>query len=234
MSILTAAPVPCSEYLWASPGVSRVEQGNLAVVKDIVSRYNVDGIHMDRVRYPGTQYSTDPESLAAWQPLSKTITFQDWQRNNLSNWVTRIYTEVKAIKPWVKLSAAVWFTYKKTAAITFPTSQGYYDYFQDSHGWLSIGSIDAIAPMIYGTTFNSDITKWEALANDHVAVQGNRQVWLGIGGANTPFSTINDRIAYARSIGAKGVALWSAGALEENSYWDDFAAGPFVTVAAVP
>jgi uncharacterized lipoprotein YddW (UPF0748 family) len=234
MSILTSAPVPCNEYLWSSPGVQRVNDQNLAVIKDIVSRYDVDGIHMDRVRYPGPQFSTDPESLAAWNPLSPTLPFADWQRNHLSEWIARIYREVKAIKPHVRLSAAVWFTYKKTPAITFPTSQGYYDYYQDSHRWLAEGSLDAIAPMIYGATFNSDVSKWQVLASDHVSVQGNRQVWLGVGGAITPFSGIVDRIAYARSIGAKGVALWSAGALEANQYWDDLVSGPFRDIAAVP
>jgi uncharacterized lipoprotein YddW (UPF0748 family) len=234
MSVLTSAAVPCNEYLWSSPGVDRVNQQNLNVVKDIVTRYDVDGVHMDRVRYPGSQFSTDPETLAAWQPVSKTVSFQDWERNNLSNWVMRVYTEVKAIKPTVKLSAAVWFTYKKTSAITFATSQGYSDYFQDSHRWITDGSMDAIAPMIYGTTFNGNLTYWKQLADDHVAVQGARQVWLGIGGAITPFSGITDRIAYARQIGAKGVALWSAGALETNNYWSALAAGPFKDVAAVP
>jgi uncharacterized lipoprotein YddW (UPF0748 family)/N-acetylmuramoyl-L-alanine amidase len=234
MSVLTSASVPCNEYLWSSPGVNRVNQENLNVVKDIVTRYDVDGVHMDRVRYPGSQYSTDPETLAAWQPVSKTISFQDWERNILSNWVMRVYTEVKAIKPSVKLSAAVWFTYKKTTAITFATSQGYSDYFQDSHRWITEGSLDAIAPMIYGTTFNNNLTYWQQLADDHVAVQGARQVWLGIGGAITPFSGITDRIAYARQIGARGVALWSAGALETNNYWGALAAGPFKDVAIAP
>ncbi|MCL5998775.1 MAG: family 10 glycosylhydrolase [Chloroflexi bacterium] len=237
MSVLSSATVPCSEYLWSSPGVQRVNEQNLAVIKDIVTRYDVDGIHMDRVRYPGAQFSVDPESQAAYtaaRAVSPTLMYGDWQRNHLSEWMMRIYTETKAIKSWVKLSATVWFTYKKTAAITFPTSQGYYDYYQDSHRWITQGSLDAIAPMIYGATFNGDIAKWKALADDHVAVQGSRQVWLGIGGAITSFADINTRIEYARSIGAKGIALWSAGAIETNQYWDDLLSGPFKDVAVMP
>lgn len=227
MSVLTTAPVPCSEYLWSSPGVERVNAHHLAVIKDIVTRYDVDGVHLDRVRYPGRQFSTDPDSLAAWSPLSQTVNYGDWQRDNLTRWIGRIYTEVKAIKPQVALSAAVWFTYKRTPAMTFPTSQGYFDYYQDSHRWLTEGALDAIAPMIYGATFNADVAKWKVLADDHVAAQAGRQVWLGIGGAITPFDGIAERIAYARSIGARGVALWSAGALETNQYWDDLRSGPF-------
>jgi uncharacterized lipoprotein YddW (UPF0748 family) len=232
MSVLTTSTVPCNEYLWSSPGVSRVNEHNLAVIKDIVARYDVDGVHFDRARYPGRQFSTDPETLSAWGAVSPTVSLGDWQRDNLSRWMTRAYTEVKAVKPRVAVSAAVWFTYQKTPAITFPTTQGYSDYYQDSHRWLADGALDAMAPMIYGATFNSDLTKWKVLADDHVAVQAARQVWLGIGGVIAPFQAIADRIAYARSIGARGVAVWSAGALDANQYWDDLKAGPFAEPAA--
>lgn len=227
MGSTSTSAAPCAEYIWASAGVERVHQQNLAVIRDIVTRYAVDGIHLDRVRYPGAQYSHDPETYAAWQAAIPPVTLADWQRDHLTEWVARYRAEIKAIRPQVTFSAAVWFTYKKTAAITFPTSQGYSDYYQDSHRWLTEGDMDAIAPMIYGATFNSDITKWQVLADDHVSVQGSRQVWLGIGADQADFQQVADRIAYARQIGARGVAVWSAGALDSRGYWDDLKAGPF-------
>jgi uncharacterized lipoprotein YddW (UPF0748 family) len=233
MSESSSGPSPCSEYLWSSPGVDRVNEHNLAVIRDIVARYPVDGVHLDRARYPGRQYSVDPETMAKLGAATPPVSLADWQRDNLSHWMTRFYTEAKRINPTVTMSAAVWFTYKKTPAITFPTTQGYSDYYQDSHRWLREGALDAMAPMIYGATFNSDFTKWQVLADDHVAVQQNRQVWLGIGSAITPFEGIEQRIIYARRIGAAGIAIWSAGAVEANGYWDDFRAGPF-RVDAVP
>lgn len=217
------SPVPCSEYIWSSPGVDRVHQQNLAVIRDIVTRYAVDGIHLDRVRYPGRQYSHDPETYSAWHATVPPVSFEDWQRDHLSQWMAQYQAGIKAIRPRVILSAAVWFTYKKTAAMSFPTSQGYYDYYQDSHRWLMEGSVDALAPMIYGTTFDGDIAKWKVLADDHIAVQGGRQVWLGIGGDQADFNQIAERIAYARKIGARGVALYSAGSLDTRGYWDDLA-----------
>ncbi len=238
MSVLSSGvPVPCSEYLWASPGVARVNEHNLAVIKDIVTRYEVDGIHFDRARYPGRQYSSDPESRAAYSAaltLSPTLSYADWQRDTLTRWMMRIYTEVKAIKPQVNVSAAVWFTYRKTPTIPFPTTEGFADYYQDSHRWLNEGALDGMAPMIYGSTFNSDFEKWRILADDHVSAQGSRQVWLGIGAAITSTAEINNRIAYARSIGAKGVAIWSAGAMDSNQHWDAFAEGPFHQPALPP
>jgi uncharacterized lipoprotein YddW (UPF0748 family) len=217
------SPVPCSEYLWSSPGVDAVHQQNLAVIRDIVTRYSVDGIHLDRVRYPGKQYSHDPETYAAWHSVVPPVTFENWQRDHLSQWMARYRAEIKAIRPQVIFSAAVWFTYKKTSAITFPTSQGYFDYYQDSRLWLTKGTVDAIAPMIYGPTFDADIAKWRVLADDHVAAQGGQQVWVGIGGDQANFNQIAERIAYARKIGAAGVALYSAGPLDARGYWDELA-----------
>ena len=234
MSDSASGPVPCNEYLWSSPGVDRVNEHNLAVIRDIVARYPVDGVHLDRARYPGRQYSVDPETMAKMGVATPPISLADWQRDNLSQWMARFYAEAKRVNPTVTMSAAVWFTYKKTPAITFATTQGYLDYFQDSHRWLREGTLDAMAPMIYGATFNSDFSKWQVLADDHVAVQGNRQVWLGIGAAITPFEGIEQRIAYARRIGAAGIAIWSAGAMDANNYWDDLRAGPFKFDAVPP
>lgn len=220
-------PVPCQQYIWSSPGVLRVHEHHLAVVRDIVRRYPVDGVHFDRVRYPGRQFSADPETLRRWAAADPPLAQADWQRNVISSWVAAARDQVKALRPAATVSAAVWFTYKKTAAMNFPTSQGYYDYYQDSHRWLREGFVDALVPMIYGDPFNEDIYKWQVLAEDHMTVQGHRQVWLGIGAAIFPFERVVDRIAYARDLGARGVAVWSAGAMENYDYWDAFALGPF-------
>lgn len=226
--------VPCEEYIWASPGVLRVHEHTLAVVRDITRRYPVDGVHFDRIRYPGRQFSADPETLLRWKAADPPLKQADWQRAAISAWVAAACAEVKALRPSAAVSAAVWFTYKKTAAMTFATSQGYHDYFQDSHRWLQEGWVDALVPMIYGTTFNKDVVKWQVLAEDHVARQGDRQIWLGIGAALVPFEQIVDRIAHARAIGARGVALWSASTVDEYDYWDAFAYGPFWEPAQPP
>lgn len=67
MGEASTAAVPCQEYTWASPGSLRVHEHTLAVVSDIARRYPVDGVHFDRIRYPGRQFSADPATLARWQ-----------------------------------------------------------------------------------------------------------------------------------------------------------------------
>jgi uncharacterized lipoprotein YddW (UPF0748 family) len=234
MSESTGGEVSCHEYVWGSPGVERINAHNLAVIQDIVTRYAVDGIHLDRVRYPGRQYSHDPETLAAWQACNPPMSREDWQRSQISAWVAQVRGLMRAIRPAARLSAAVWFTYRKTPAMNFPTSQGYHDYFQDSHRWLVEGSLDALVPMIYGPTFDGDIRKWRACADSHAGLTGQGQVWLGVGGSVAPFEGIMDRIDYARGIGTQGVAVYSAGGLEQRGYWERLKTGPFRQLAIVP
>lgn len=227
-------PVPCQEYIWSSPGVARVHEQSLAVVRDIVRRYPVDGVHFDRIRYPGRRFSFDAETQSRMNVALSPLAQADWQRHVITVWVAAASAAVKAIRPAATVSAAVWFTYKKTAAMTFSTSQGYHDYYQDSHRWLHEGMLDAMAPMIYGATFNENILHWQVLADDHLTVQGGRQVWLGIGAAIPSFDEIADRIVYARLIGARGIAVWSASAVEANQYWNALRAGPFREPALPP
>ncbi len=54
-----------SNYLWSNPGHLAVQDHIAAVGYDIVSRYYVDGLHLDYVRYPGWEYSRDPLTLEA-------------------------------------------------------------------------------------------------------------------------------------------------------------------------
>ena len=59
------------------------------MIRDIVTRYAVDGIHLDRVRYPGRQYSHDPETYAAWHAAKPPASLENWQRDHLSEWIAR-------------------------------------------------------------------------------------------------------------------------------------------------
>ncbi len=137
------------------------------------------------------------------------------------------------------LSAAVWATYRDKWGWGY--SQGYSDYYQDSRAWVQNGYIDALAPMIYSYRPPAEnpfpLDRWRILAADHQANRGDRFVIPGIGAIGPGLLTFDDvvqRIEAARDLGTAGHALYSYGALQANSYFDDFAAGPYAVPAAVP
>jgi uncharacterized lipoprotein YddW (UPF0748 family) len=220
-------------YLWASPGVDQVQAYIAAVVRDIVTRYPVDGVHLDLVRYAGLMYSYDPDSNAAVGDV-RTPARDQWQRDRVTALVQQVSTETHALRPEALVSAAVWPYYKNDLGLQ--TSSGYHDYFQDSKGWLAAGAVEAIAPMLYGSgsSIPDDLGNWRILTEDFMATGADGQVYPGIAGYYDNFSAIAQRIAIARELGALGHALFSYAALDSRGYWDDLAAGPYRLPAIVP
>ncbi len=233
-------------YLWPTPALDDIDDRVVEVAADLVTRYDIDGIHLDLVRYPGRDYSYDTftnDALAA-----SGLPRDEWQRQRVSRLVSRVYSEAILTRPGVQLSAAVWPVYKDHWELGF--SQGYSDYYQDSQGWMKSGVIDAIMPMIYpGDVFETPdrYTAWQfaVLTTDFLNNDGGRHVFPGISAQYDNFDDIAQRIAIARDLGAPGHAIFSAGLVTGNytcgertpchdPYWDDFAAGPYAREARVP
>ncbi len=57
----------CGDYLWATPALSLTRDHIAAVAADIVSRYNVDGLHLDYIRYPGNEWGYNEVALKRFQ-----------------------------------------------------------------------------------------------------------------------------------------------------------------------
>lgn len=220
-------------YLWASPAVPQVQDAVAAVVRDLITRYPLDGLHLDNVRYPGPGYSFDPFTMAAYaaDPLSTTLPLEVWrpdfQRAQVTRLVTRLAQDAHALRPQLRISAAVWPVYIDRWG--WGASSGYADYYQDSQGWLQRGVVDGLMPMLYSALLVSDRDKWALSAQDYLQNRGSGWVWPGIavttsGGTCVPFEEVQARMALARDYGAQGVAIFSAGEIARCVYWDDFTA----------
>jgi uncharacterized lipoprotein YddW (UPF0748 family) len=227
----------CGDYLYATPASTVFRNHFKAVVADIVNRYDIDGIHLDRVRYTGRSTSCDPVSEAAFGGpcfSSGGGLYEDWQRQQINTLVREVYQEI--IVPAERdiwLSAAVWHTYRDYWGWGY--SQGYRDYYQDSQAWVKGGYIDAIAPMIYSSNPNTfPLDRWSTLVADFQANRGDRYIIAGIGSDQQPFQEIANRIAVGRSLGTAGHALFSYTALAAHGYFDDLKNGPYAMPAAVP
>ncbi len=221
----------CGDYLWATPALSLTRAHVAAVAADLAARYDIDGIHLDLVRYPGSSYSHDPFTRQAYTDalaISPTLAFAQWQpgfqRAQIDDLVSRVYSAVTAVKPEAWVSAAVWPNY----------TSGYNSYFQDSKGWLVAGIIDANMPMLYSSDIVTDLAAWTARMQGFVADSYGRYVIPGIHADYANFDDIAARIDAARAAGAPGVTIFSYGALNARGYFDDLGAGPFGSPAEVP
>jgi uncharacterized lipoprotein YddW (UPF0748 family) len=241
MQWTSSGSVPCIEYYRATPASLFVDNHLLAVARDLVQRYNVDGIHLDHIRYAELNTSCDPVSAARYGPCFSG-NYADWQRAQVNGTVDKFYQEIVPLKPSLWLSAAVWPIYKQSdVGWNYPgVKEGYHTYYQDSKAWVQGGYIDSISPMIYPGSFNCPddsfwtLERWQTLTANFQTGSGGRHIIPGIGTGYCTFDEIEARINAARTIGTAGHALFAYGSLHSQGYFERLRNGPYAQPAAPP
>lgn len=216
-------------YIFSSPGNAQVREWVAQVARDIASNYDVDGIHLDYVRYPGSGFSHDDASEAAWQ--GSTSSWADWERQQVVEAVRGVYGAVH-----VPVTAAVWGIYiNKWESTWGSTSEGYSDYYQDAGAFLSEGVLDANIPMIYWgvTDTPGERLDFATLALDHVSRAHGRHVYTGID-ASLGEEEVLKCIDAARSAGAQGVVLFDYSTARGDGWMEDLRTSAFAEPARVP
>ncbi len=240
----TAGRAIDGEYYWFSPANLAYRAHLIAAADELLGRYAVDGLHLDRIRYPGSWASYDPESEAAWAALpAPKPARDDWQRDNVTAAVAGIYAAMKTRRPAAVLSASVWGIYKRLPGCS--TSEGYPQYFQDSIGWMKAGKIDAIVPMIYWD-IGTGCTDWSKLLDGFLAGAAGRPVIAGMHALDMSEvrpARLTARVDYARRVGAAGTSVFASTYLDQppsgSTSGDSWAVlrgtgGVFSADAAVP
>jgi len=237
-----------TSYLWASPGHEAVVEHIVQVCEDIVVNYDVDGLHLDLVRYAGPEYSHDPVSKARFageKAINPELTWEEWQRSQVTSLVRSVY-EAISFNPDLMLTTAVWPIYRDYW--DWITNDSYDGYYQDSQGWMGEELVDGIAPMLYanllslaGEEPDDYALRFDTLIRDFVAVDNGRFALAGIYAGTSPslahyddFSDITQSISLAREAGAAGQAIFSYRLINERDYWDDFRSGPYSWPSDVP
>lgn len=211
------------EGVYVSPAHPGVREHIYSIWMDILGRYEIDGLHFDYVRFasPDFDYSrTSLERFRAWleprltapdrrvldaalktDPLAAAATyheqFADFQREQVTSLVERIYHGVKKRRPRLTVSAAVFANDENAHARRF----------QDWRRWLSMGVLDIACPMAYTTdtdTFRKQIEVAVAAAKTT-----GRRVWAGIGAYRISADSAIEKINAARAVGADGIILFS-------------------------
>ncbi len=126
------------------------------IVGDIVTRYDVDGIHFDDYFYPYKEAGETLNDYNEYASNSRGFTnIEDWRRDNVSRLIQSVSTRIRKIKPWVKFGVSpfgVWRNKDKDPVRGSDTRAGitcYDDLFADVLLWLEKDWIDYIAPQLY-------------------------------------------------------------------------------------
>lgn len=129
------------------------------ICAEVTRRYDIDGIHLDYIRYPETWKLRIPRQQA---------------RQNITNIVRKINRSVKSLKPWVKLSCS---PIGKSGDLSRYKSGGWNAYnavCQDAQGWLRDGLMDQLYPMMYfrGNNFFPFALDWQERSYGRTIVAG--------------------------------------------------------------
>jgi uncharacterized lipoprotein YddW (UPF0748 family) len=219
------------------------------VFVEVATKYDIDGVHFDYIRYPNQGYDFSAHALAAFKvemdaqigvaqqaSLSKADRLayvhafpNEWsafRREQVTNLVSEITTAVRTVKPWLVVSAAVYAN-----RMDATSAKG-----QDWPDWLKKGLIDAVVPMAYGA--DTSTVAQQVLDAENIAHSSGRVCWAGIGSYHiTPDST-DAKIEIARELGAQGVALFSYGGITQDgstlNYLARLASGQFARQSVFP
>lgn len=124
------------------------------VVDDIVTRYDVDAIHIDDYFYPypaaGNPFNADAASYAKF---GKGMNRNDWRRKNVDLLIEQLYTTIKDNKPWVRFGISpfgIWRNKKNDPRGSESSGlQNYDDLYADVLLWADKGWVDYVVPQLY-------------------------------------------------------------------------------------
>ena len=110
------------------------------VARDIASRYEIDGLHLDYVRFLEGDWSYDRETLRLFgrNPSRYPRSWAAFKRSSVTQVIESIRRALHGVRPGAILSAAV-----------YPSSESRRKVHQDVAGWVKRGLVEWVFPMSY-------------------------------------------------------------------------------------
>ena len=201
------------------------------VVSDIVSRYDVDAIHMDDYFYPYPIKGKDFPDDASFARFGGGFSNKgDWRRSNVNVLIKKLHETIREIKPWVKFGVSPFGIYRNESSDPLGSKtkglQNYDDLYADVLLWAREGWIDYNIPQIYWH-IGHPVADYETLVKWWARNTENRPLFIGQSVMNTvqnadpknpSINQLPRKMALQRAyqtIG--GSSQWPASAVVENA-----------------
>lgn len=238
-SVTRKQPSICKLYKgtwYLDPGNPQTDNYLASIVREIVSHYDIDGIHLDYIRYP--ERASDFPDQSTYRKYGKKESLQQWRRNNITRIVQRIYTETKSLKPWVKVSSSPVGKYNDTKRYPSRGWNAYEVVYQDALQWLKEGIHDALFPMMYfqGNHFYPFALDWQENKNGRWIVPGLGIYFLHPKEQNWQLDEVVRQISFLRNIKLDGQAYFRNRFLVDNTkgVFDELKEHFYTQPAAIP
>ncbi len=177
------------------------------ICAEVTQRYDIDGIHLDYIRYPetwpkGSTQATKRRGRRRTTTAAKTTTARE-KRDNITDIVRKIQQAVKSQKPWVKLSCSPIGKYGDLSRYRSGGWNAYNAVHQDAQGWLRNGLMDQLYPMMYfrDNNFFPFALDWQERAYGRTIVSGLGIYFLATKEGNWPLRDVTREMHFLRHNG---------------------------------
>ena len=223
--------VTYGDQLYFDPALPESRRHICMVVSDIVSRYDVDAIHMDDYFYPYPIKGKDFPDDASFARFGGGFSNKgDWRRSNVNVLIKKLHETIREIKPWVKFGVSPFGIYRNDSSDPLGSKtkglQNYDDLYADVLLWAREGWIDYNIPQIYWH-IGHPVADYETLVKWWARNTENRPLFIGQSVMNTvqnadpknpSINQLPRKMALQRAYQTIGGSCqWPASAVVENA-----------------
>ena len=223
--------VTYGDQLYFDPALPESRRHICMVVSDIVSRYDVDAIHMDDYFYPYPIKGKDFPDDASFARFGGGFSNKgDWRRSNVNVLIKKLHETIREIKPWVKFGVSPFGIYRNESSDPLGSKtkglQNYDDLYADVLLWAREGWIDYNIPQIYWH-IGHPVADYETLVKWWARNTENRPLFIGQSVMNTvqnadpknpSINQLPRKMALQRAYQTIGGSCqWPASAVVENA-----------------
>jgi uncharacterized lipoprotein YddW (UPF0748 family) len=185
-------------YMWLDPTDEDAKRHSLNVIKDVVRRYDIDGVHFDDYFYPYAENDAAgkkidfPDQVNYDKYLETTamtvrtgqqrtpLNRSNWRRFHVNDFIGSVGREIKKIKPGIVYGISPFGIWQPMPDKGITGFNAYAELYADAKKWLQDGTVDYLAPQLYwetarqGQSFPVLLDWWKSQNTK------NRHIWPGI------------------------------------------------------
>ena len=212
-----------NEGLYLSPNHPRVNPYLISVFKELIENYELDGLHLDYIRYHDSEYGQNPGAIAQYRkenglkvlqlstsvpdPMTvvKAGQWSDSRRKAVTELVRDTKSLIDVIRPNLILSAAV-------KPNLYQARDRYYE---EWDVWLAAGYLDKAVVMNY-TKILKDFAANIDIMYDNLPTKYRKKIIMGIATYNQSARQVVDKVKYTRVTRFKGISFFSYNVMVQN------------------
>ena len=213
-----------------NPGIPAVRSYIISVVKDLVARYDIDGVHFDDYFYPyPVSGASIPDSAAYKKYRGSYTSVAAWRRNNVNIFIRDVHKAIHAAKPRVSFGVSPFGIWRNRSSSSLGSAtnglESYSALYADSRAWVKNNWLDYLVPQLYwnqglaAANYNVLVDWWaKQVTGTSVRLMiGEAAYKVGSGGAWNDKNELRDHLTKARGVKAvRGAAFYNASAVRAN------------------